>query len=201
MNVPRRDCMNRESKYFIFCLVFLWVFPIIVYAENTDKSNVSGFYYRIGKGDILEINVWKEEDLTRVVKVRTDGRISLPLLDDVMAEGLTPIELKKKIEKRLSQFITNPFVTVIVNEENNKFYMVGEVNKVGEYNLTKDLTILQAIAIAGGFTEWANKDNIILLRYKNGKEIRYKISYKDIISGKAPEQNYFIQRNDTIIVK
>ncbi|WP_461833516.1 polysaccharide biosynthesis/export family protein [Desulfothermus sp.] len=193
--------MFRLGNFFKFCLIFLLMSTTIVYAGKQIKSNASGFYYRIGKGDVLEINVWKEKDLTRVVKVRTDGRISLPLLDDVMAEGLTPIELKKKIEKKLSQFITSPFVTVIVNEENNKFYMVGEVNKVGEYDLTKDLTILQAIAIAGGFTEWANKDNIILLRYKDGKEIRYKISYKDIVSGKAPEQNYFIQRNDTIIVK
>jgi len=193
--------MARLSKFFMFVFLFLLLVPVIVHSENINGSDSKTGYYRIGKGDVLEINVWKEEDLTRVVKVRTDGRISLPLLDDVMAEGLTPIELKKKIEKKLSQFITSPFVTVMVNEENNKFYMVGEVNKVGEYDLTKDLTILQAIAIAGGFTEWANKDNIILLRYKNGKEIRYKISYKDIVSGKAPEQNYFIQRNDTIIVK
>ena len=193
--------MARLSKFFMFVFLFLLLVPVIVHSENINGSDSKTGYYRIGKGDVLEINVWKEEDLTRVVKVRTDGRISLPLLDDVMAEGLTPIELKKKIEKKLSQFITSPFVTVMVNEENNKFYMVGEVNKVGEYDLTKDLTILQAIAIAGGFTEWANKDNIILLRYKDGKEIRYKINYKDIVSGKAPEQNYFIQRNDTIIVK
>lgn len=193
--------MGKLINLFMFSLIFLLMPADIVFGGSANKVNTTDFYYRIGKGDILEINVWKEEDLTRVVKVRTDGRISLPLLDDVMAEGLTPIELKKKIEKKLSQFITSPFVTVIVNEENNKFYMVGEVNRVGEYDLTKDLTILQAIALAGGFTEWANKDNIILLRYKNGKEIRYKISYKDIVSGKAPEQNYFIQRNDTIIVK
>ena len=193
--------MGKLINLFTFSLIFLLMPAYIVFGGSANEVNATDFYYRIGKGDVLEINVWKEEDLTRVVKVRTDGRISLPLLDDVMAEGLTPIELKKKIEKKLSQFITSPFVTVIVNEENNKFYMVGEVNRVGEYDLTKDLTILQAIALAGGFTEWANKDNIILLRYKNGKEIRYKISYKDIVSGKAPEQNYFIQRNDTIIVK
>lgn len=193
--------MGKLINLFMFSLIFLLMPADIVFGGSVNKVDATDFYYRIGKGDVLEINVWKEEDLTRVVKVRTDGRISLPLLDDVMAEGLTPIELKKKIEKKLSQFITSPFVTVIVNEENNKFYMVGEVNRVGEYDLTKDLTILQAIALAGGFTEWANKDNIILLRYKNGKEIRYKINYKDIVSGKAPEQNYFIQRNDTIIVK
>ncbi|WP_459889826.1 polysaccharide biosynthesis/export family protein [Desulfothermus okinawensis] len=189
------------KRFCIYFFLFIFLCPLIAHSEDSTKFASKDYYYKIGKGDVLEINVWKEKDLTRVVKVRTDGRISLPLLDDIKAEGLTPIELKHKIEKKLSNFITTPFVTVIVNEENNKFYMVGEVSKVGEYDLTKDLTILQAIAIAGGFTEWANKDNIILLRYKNGKELRYKISYKDIISGKHPEQNYFIQRNDTIIVK
>ncbi len=190
--------MVKVTRFFIISLFFVLLGITSVYAGDASSN---GGYYRIGKGDVLEINVWKEKDLTRVVKVRTDGRISLPLLDDIKAEGLTPIQLKKVIEKKLKEFITSPFVTVIVDTENSKFYMVGEVNKVGEYDLTKDLTILQAIALAGGFTEWANKDNIILLRYRNGKEIRYKISYKDIINGKHPEENYFIQRDDTVIVK
>lgn len=194
------DDMKLIGKLFFFCLVIFLLCPKV--SDATDTFNkYTNQYYKIGKGDELEINVWKEKDLTRIVKVRTDGRISLPLIDDIKAEGMTPDELKTKIERKLSRFITKPFITVMVTKENNKFYMIGEINKIGEYDLTKDLTILQAIALAGGFTEWANKDDIVLLRYENGVEKRFKISYKKIISGKKQKENYFIKRNDTIIVK
>ncbi len=158
--------------------------------------------YRIGNGDILEIVTWKEPDLSRAeVIVRTDGFVSFPLLNDVKAEGLTPTELKIKIEKGLTDFVSTPVVTVTIrNSASKKFYILGEIMNTGEYPLNKTLTVLQAFALAGGFTEWASKKEIILLRNENGKENIYRVNYRDIIRGKDFSQNVKIQADDTIIV-
>ena len=121
--------------------------------------------YRIGAGDVLEIMTWKEPDFSRDVMVRLDGRISFPLLDDVPAAGLTPMELKQTLQEKAGEFIESPVVTVTVkNPASKKFYIIGEVGRTGEYPLIKDLTVLQAFALAGGFTEWASKKEILLLR-------------------------------------
>jgi polysaccharide export outer membrane protein len=158
--------------------------------------------YIIGAGDILEITTWKEPDLSRPnVIVRTDGKISFPLLNDVQAAGLTAIELKTVLERGLKDYVENPVVTVnVIQLESQKIYVLGEVVNTGEYPLTKDLTVLQAFALAGGFTEWASKKEIILLRKENGKEKIYRINYKDITKGKDFSQNLKLQANDTIIV-
>jgi len=128
--------------------------------------------YIIGAGDILEIVTWKEEDFTREeVLVRLDGKISFPLLNDVQAEGLTTVELKRVIETGLKDYVSNPEVTVHVRSPLSKrFYILGEVENTGEYPLVKHLTVLQAFALAGGFTEWASKKEIILLRNIDGKD-------------------------------
>jgi polysaccharide export outer membrane protein len=157
--------------------------------------------YLINKGDVLEINVWKEEELTRALKVRIDGKISLPLLDDVQAAGRTPVELKETVEQGLSEFMEGPEVTVIVQKQNGQFYLIGEVIQAGAYPLQKDLTIVQALALAGGFTEWADKNKILLLRRSKGNIKRLTINYNQIVSGKSPEHNALIQPNDTIIVR
>lgn len=158
--------------------------------------------YIIGAGDILEIATWKEADFTRKeVLVRFDGKISFPLLNDVQAEGLTPIELKRVIEKGLKDYVSNPEVTVHVSSPLSKrIYILGEVEKTGEYPLVKHLTVLQAFALAGGFTEWASKKEIILLRNINGKEKLYRINYKNIAKGKDLDQNIKLKADDTIIV-
>jgi len=115
--------------------------------------------YQIGIGDVLEIATWKEPEFTRdMVLVRTDGKISFPLLNDFPAAGLSPMELKYNIEKGLKAFVEHPVVTVHVKDPvSQKFYILGEVKKTGEYPLVKHLTVLQAFALAGGFTEWASK--------------------------------------------
>jgi polysaccharide export outer membrane protein len=166
-------------------------------AAPTDRST-----YQIGAGDTLEIVTWKEEDFTRdQVLVRTDGKITFPLLNDVQAAGRTPMELKKEIETKLRDYISAPVVTVtVVTPGSQKFYILGEVVNTGEYDLQKDLTVLQAFALAGGFTEWASKKEIILLRNENGKEKTFRINYKDIIKGENISQNMKIQANDTVIV-
>jgi polysaccharide export outer membrane protein len=158
--------------------------------------------YQIGIGDILEITTWKEPDFSRAdVLVRTDGKISFPLLTDVQAAGLSPMELKYNIEKALKDYVANPVVTVhIKNPLSQKFYILGEVNGTGEYPLVKHLTVLQAFALAGGFTEWASKKEIILLRNEGGKEKIYRINYKDIAKGKDFSQNLKLRADDTIIV-
>ncbi len=158
--------------------------------------------YRIGAADILEITTWKEPDLVREnVLVRTDGKISFPLLDDVQAAGLTPVEVKRNIEAGLKEFVAAPFVTVTVTAPNSrKFYILGEVRQTGEYVLTKKLTVLQAFALAGGFTEWASKKEILLLRNEGGQDKIYRINYKDITKGKDFSQNIRLRADDTIIV-
>jgi polysaccharide export outer membrane protein len=158
--------------------------------------------YQIGIGDILEITTWKEPDFTRGnVMVRTDGKISFPLLNDFPAAGLSPMELKYNLEAGLKSFVSSPVVSVhVINPISQKFYILGEVRRTGEYPLVKHLTVLQAFALAGGFTEWASKKEIILLRHEAGKDEIFRINYKDITKGKDFSQNLKLQVDDTIIV-
>ncbi len=171
-------------------------------AKQTGSAKVDPNEYQIGAGDVLEITIWKEPDLSReAVLVRTDGKISFPLLNDVKAAGLTPLEMKRNLEAGLKEFISNPFVTITVTSpESQKIYILGEVLATGEYPLTKNLTVLQAFALAGGFTEWASKKEIILMRKEDGKEKIYRINYKNIIKGKDLSQNLKLKADDTIIV-
>lgn len=158
--------------------------------------------YKIGVGDVLEIVTWKEPDFSREqIIVRLDGDISFPLLGDVKAVDLTPTQLKQQIEAKLKEYVTGPNVTVTVRDAaSQKFYVLGEVVRTGEYPLVKDLTVLQAFALAGGFTEWASKKEIILFRRENGKERVIRINYKDIINDRDFTQNVTIIADDTIIV-
>ena len=158
--------------------------------------------YRIGAGDLLEIVTWKEPDFSRDnVLVRTDGKISFPLLNDVQAAGRTPVELKSEIESKLKAYVEHPVVTVTVRDPaSQKFYILGEVTHTGEYPLQKNMTVLQAFAMAGGFTQWASKDEIVLLRKQDGKDEIFRINYKEIARGRNLDQNVTLQANDTIIV-
>lgn len=166
------------------------------------SAKAQGAEYRIGAGDMLNISTWKEPDLTRPeVLVRIDGRISFPLIGDILAAGMTPAELTETIQKGLASYVTAPVVTVTVtNPGSQRIYVLGEVLRTGEYPLTKSLTVLQAFALAGGFTQWAAKDEIILMRKEGGKEKIYKINYKDIVRGRDVDTNLTLQSNDTIVV-
>ncbi len=174
------------------------------YQKGNPSSSVenNSNTYIIDGGDILEIITWKEPELSKEeVLVRTDGKISFPFLDDLQAAGLTPIELKQKIEAGLKKYVEFPYVTVQVKKpDSKKIYILGEVLKTGEYPLEKRLTVLQAFALAGGFTEWASKKEIILLRYEDGKEKIYRVDYRKIIDGKDPSNNLVLRPHDTIIV-
>jgi polysaccharide export outer membrane protein len=158
--------------------------------------------YQIGIGDILEITTWKEPDFTRDnVMVRNDGKISFPLVNDFPAAGMSPMELKYNLEVALKAYVEHPVVTVHIKDPiSQKFYVLGEVMRTGEYPLVKHLTVLQAFALAGGFTEWASKKEIILLRHEGGKDKILRINYKDITKGKDFSQNLKLKPDDTIIV-
>jgi polysaccharide biosynthesis/export protein len=158
--------------------------------------------YVIGNDDVLSISVWKEPDLTKAVPVRSDGKISLPLVGELQATGKTPLQLEGDITGKLKNFITAPEVNVIVQQVNSrKFNVLGEVSKPGSFPLTASTTIMDAIAIAGGFRDFAKKTGVYVLRKgANGSESRLNFNYKSFIKGKNSDQNIRIEPNDTIIV-
>lgn len=157
--------------------------------------------YRIGAQDVLNISVWKEPEITRTVPVRPDGKISLPLLNDIQAAGLTPMQLASAITEGLKKFIADPQVTVIVTEINSRrYYVLGEVGRPGAYPLLPGMTVLQALSGAGGFSQWANLNEIYVLRTENGEQVRYPFRYKDVLKGKRTEQNIELKPGDTIVV-
>jgi polysaccharide export outer membrane protein len=158
--------------------------------------------YIIGSDDVLAINVWKEPDLSRTVPVRPDGKITLPLVGDIGASGNTPKQLQASIEQNLSNYISKPAVTVIVQEaKSHKFNVVGQVQKPGTYVLTSPLTVLDAIALAGGFRDWAKVKSIYVLRANaNGVRAKLAFNYKKVIKGNAIEQNIQLRAGDTVVV-
>ena len=208
------DPIHNEEKEMkkILCLflalTFVMVTSEVFSQDKTTKAKVGWGAetmvdsYQIGIGDILEITTWKEPDFTREdVLVRTDGKISFPLLNDFPAAGLSPMEVKYNIEAGLKSYVSNPVVSVHIKDPvSQKFYILGEVTRTGEYPLVKHLTVLQAFALAGGFTEWASKKEIILLRHEAGKDKIYRINYKEITKGKDFSQNLKLRTDDTIIV-
>lgn len=156
----------------------------------------------IGNDDVLAINVWKEPEISRALPVRSDGRISLPLVGEVQAAGRTPLQLEQEIARKLQSFMTDPQVTVIVQEINSEqFNILGQVLKPGAYSLTRTTTVLDAIAIAGGFRDFAKQKGIYILRQNvNGGESRIPFNYKDVIKGKNSAQNILLQPRDTVVV-
>ena len=200
--------MNRKAIH-ILLLTSALSLAVVLSAFAGETADLAGREqnqqqgtYIIGAGDILEITTWKEEDFSReTVPVRLDGMITFPLIDDVKAEGKTTMQVKAAIEEKLKDYVSEPNVTVHLQASLSKrFYVLGEVMNTGEYPLIKNYTVLQAFALAGGFTEWASKKEILLLRNVDGEEKILRINYKQIIKGKDFDQNVRIQPDDTIIV-
>jgi polysaccharide biosynthesis/export protein len=157
--------------------------------------------YVIGAQDVLDIDVWKEAELTRTVPVRPDGKISLPLLNDVQAAGLTPTQLSEEITTALKKFITDPQVTVIVTQINSqRVYILGEMTRPGAYPLLPGMTVLQALSSAGGFTPFANMKKIYVLRIQGGKQEKFPFNYKEVVKGKNAEQDIALKAGDQIVV-
>jgi polysaccharide export outer membrane protein len=155
--------------------------------------------YVIGSEDTLYVHVWKEETLSRTVPVRIDGKISLPLIDEIQAAGLTPLQLKENLIKRFRDFVDIPNVSVIVMEANSfKVFVSGQVKTPGVVRLRSETSILQLVPMVGGFTDWANEKKVLVIRKEGGQEKRITINYKRIVSGKDP--NFVLRSGDTIIV-
>lgn len=203
------------KKFYIFLFMTIWVIMVgitgSVAQDNKtaapDKAKAAkgeiatnSDTYIIGPEDVLNIYVWKEDSMTKTVPVRIDGKISLPLVDDIQAEGLTPLKLKDVITEKLKNYIDNPTVTITVIEANSyKIYVSGEVKTPGVMRIRSQTTLLKTIISVGGFTEWANKRKILIIKTENGKEKRITANYNKIIDGNEPD--IIINRGDTIIVK
>jgi polysaccharide export outer membrane protein len=151
---------------------------------------------------LLTINVWKEAEVSRSLPVRSDGKISLPLVGEVQAAGRTPLQLEEEIANKLRSYITDPEVTVMVQQINSERYnILGQVAKPGSYSLALTTSVLDAIATAGGFRDFAKKKGIYILRRNSaGGQTRISFNYQDVIKGKSPEQDIRLQPNDTVVV-
>jgi polysaccharide export outer membrane protein len=157
--------------------------------------------YIIGAEDVLQVNVWKEPDISSSVPVRPDGKISLPLLNDVQAAGLTPMQLAADISARLREFLQEPRVTVIVTAMNSRrAYVMGKVTRQGAVLLISNLTVLQALSAAGGPIQFANTHKMYVLRTAGGKQVKLPFDYPEVIKGKNPEQNIMLRPGDTVVV-
>ena len=200
---------KRISRVVMILVIISAILPMTAYSE-TEKEAMSkkqadaevaadSNQYVIGPEDLLYIHVWKEVDLSRTVPVRMDGKISLPLIDEVSAAGLTPLQLKENLIKKFKEFVDIPNVSVIVMEANSfKVYVSGEVKNPGVLRLRSEISILQIIPMAGDFNDWANENKIIVIRKEDGQEKRYKVNYKNIVKGEDP--NFILKSGDTIIV-
>jgi polysaccharide biosynthesis/export protein len=158
--------------------------------------------YVIGAEDVLNVVFWTAKELSAEVTVRPDGKISLPLLNDVAAAGMTPEQLAASIGKDAAKFVRDPGATVIVKEiHSRKVYVIGEVSKPGSFPLGSEMTVLQALGEAGGFLEGAKKGGVVIVRNENGKEHRFPFNYNDFVKGKNIQQNIRLLPGDTVIIR
>ena len=157
--------------------------------------------YVIGAEDLLTIVYWRDKDMTSEAQVRPDGRIALPLLNDVQAAGLTPEQLREKLTEESKKYMEDPNITVVVRQINSrKVFITGEVNRPGPYPLVSQTSVLQLLAMAGGLREYANSKKIVIMRTENGKQINLMFNYKDVIAGKNLKQNVELKPGDTVVV-
>lgn len=174
--------------------------PATAKTANPAPSQAAGPEYVIGAQDVLHVAVWKEADLTATLPVRPDGKISLPLLNDVQAAGMTPKQLADSLTEKLKKYIADPRVTVVVTEINSKrIYMVGEVLHAGAMPMLPNMTVLQALANSG-LNQFANTKGIYVLRTENGRQQKLPVNYRKLVKGEMIEQNYILQPGDTIVV-
>ncbi len=195
--------INRGHKtiYFTFALIILALLPTMGYSSSQDVINVSKNPYKIGPSDLLDIQVWNEPDVSKQVRVLIDGTIVLPLVGQINAAGLTPSQLSESLKKKLSEYIAEPEVTVMVLEgKYNRYFIVGQIQNPGEYYIDYPISILQAIARAGGFQEWAKKSKIFVIRQTKSGEERIEFNYDEFVKGDKKVKNIEIVSGDTIII-
>jgi polysaccharide export outer membrane protein len=175
--------------------------PTAAQATVADQGQATPAGYLIGPDDVLGIVFWELPNHGGDVIVRPDGKITLPLLNDVQAAGLTPEQLRESIAAASAKYIRDPNVSVVVKQINSlKVYVTGQVTKPGTYPLTSPTTVLQVLALAGGVTDFAKKDKIVVMRTEGGQTRSYKFNYKDVIQGKKLEQNILLKPGDTVVI-
>jgi len=175
--------------------------PAAVSQGQKDPAAKGDATYVIGPEDVLDIKVWKEPDISRTVPVRPDGKTSLPLLNDVQAAGLEPMQLQAAIAAGLKKYISDPQVTVVVMQINSRrIYVLGEVARPGAFPMLPNMTVLQALSTAGGFSQFAKLSAIYVLRTENGRQVNLPFNYKEVVRGVRPEQNITLKPGDTVVV-
>lgn len=193
--------MRSTTTMWIFLALALASLPALAAAQDANQAPASqaGPTYVIGPDDTLYVSVWKEPDLTETLPVRADGKISMPLLNDVQAAGLTPMQLGAALTDKLKKYVSDPHVTIVVTQMNSqRVYVTGEVLHPGAMNLTPNMTVLQALSSAG-FTQFANTKGIYVLRNEHGNETKLAVNYKKLIKGEGG-QNIALKPGDTIVV-
>lgn len=179
-----------------------YIFSILIFSlVGVLQSALADNSYRIGPGDILNISVWKEEGMQQEVLVKPDGGITFPLAGDLQASGQTTQELTEVLKQKLKRYIPDPVVTVsVLQSVSNKIYVVGKVNRPGEYKATHYMDVLQALSLAGGLTPYAESDEIKVIRRNNGDKKVFEFDYDEVISGENLEMNIILKAGDTIAV-
>jgi len=173
----------------------------LVASAGSAVAQVPDASYKIGPNDVLNIFVWKEAELTRDVNVTPDGKITFPLIGEIVAEGQTVSELKRTLTEKLQDFVTSPEVTVIVKESRSQvIYAIGKLARPGPIPLAPNMTVMQALSAAGGFAEWSDQKNILIVRREGGKETQLRFNYKEYTSGEKLEQNILLKPGDTLVV-
>jgi polysaccharide biosynthesis/export protein len=169
-------------------------------AASAPAATPAAAEYVIGPDDVLHVAVWKEADLTATLPVRPDGKISLPLLNDVQAAGMTPMQLASSLTEKLKKYLADPRVTVVVAQINSKrIYLVGEVARTGAMPMLPNMTVLQALSTAG-LTQFANTKKIYVMRTEDGKQLKMPVNYHKLVKGQEMDRNYVLRPGDTIVV-
>ena len=177
------------------------IFSLFLLFKTSLSFSQSPHDYLIAPADVLEISIWGENELLRQVVVRPDGKISFPLIGDIEVAGKTTMQVKKEIEKKIREYIPDAIASVIVTQLGSlQYYVVGKVAKPGVYNVSKPITVLQALALAGGLTPFAKQDKILIIRYHGKKTIKIPFNYKEVKKGEHLEQNILLQRGDVVLV-
>lgn len=196
MNVPGRTRIQNPARILhILCALAVACSPLAAQPPTMLEE------YVIGVEDVLQLSMPDHPELSVTVPVRPDGRVSLPLVDDVRVAGLTPMQLKERLLEAYKSYVTVPNLSVLVTEVHSlKVYVLGEVKSPGEYDLQRRTRVLQLVAMAGGFSEYASKDKVILLRESKAGQVRMEINLKRVYSGDEIDANFLLQPGDTVVV-
>ena len=193
--------MRKRASNYLFGLMMLFLSSVSVAAEAQANADSDGVRYQIQPGDILEISVWREPDLQRDVLIRPDGKFTFPLVGEISVHGRSLLVVRDELTKRLAKYVPDAEVTVAVKQLlGYKVYVIGQVNKPGEFLINRDVDVMQALSMAGGTTPFADLNDIKILRRSSGNQTAISFKYKEVMRGRNLEQNELLKSGDTIVV-